>query len=138
MEVNIKVKTPKGHARITATRFDIKFLLPIGTKLKIKYMYISKEDDMFYWVVDIPAHKLPRLQKNVASYAALTNMALTKTISNKHVKKRMKGNWQGELKELFDETTIEIAKELDTENLIEIKNDSLWQKMKSKWQGVKQ
>ena len=137
MEIKIKVKTPVGQAKLTSGRIGMKALL-FTTKAKIKDTFISPEDDMFIWVVDVPVRNYPKVQRNVAAYASMVQATLRGVTNNKHIKKKMDEGYEEELNAMFKETTVEIMKEADVQELVdELSKETFWQRVKSKWNNIK-
>lgn len=130
MELKIKIKTPKGHAKVTSERLDFrKFIL--GFRTKTKESYVNKDNSEIVWVLDVPVRKAISIQRRIASYGVM----LKAVLGNPVVKKVMQPGQEKELDLLLQETKIEVIKNATAQELVEA-NTTWWDKIHTTWKKI--
>ena len=139
MEMKVRVRTPVGHAKVTSERIDIRHLLLIGTKAKIKDRYISPDNDEFVWTIEVPVRNYHRVQRNLAIFSMGTYKILKGIAGSRIVKKFMKEGQEEELDKMLRETKIEIRKQQDMREVVnELTKETKWQSIKNRFTKVKE
>lgn len=129
MEIKIRIKTPKGHAKKVEQR--LRHVL-LGNN-KPKEMFTNQDDDELYWVVELPIRKALRVQKNIAAFDTIINSIFNSKLLKKHViDKRMLPGQKEELKKmLLEHTEIEVIKKATADEIID--NKTFWERVKEKF-----
>lgn len=129
MEIKIRIKTPKGHAKKVEKKLR-KVLL--GSN-KPKEMFTSPDDDELFWVIDVSIRRALKIQKNVAAFDTIIKTIFNSNLLKKHIiKKRMLPGQKAELKEmLLDHTEIEVIKKATADEIIG--NKTFWERVKEKF-----
>lgn len=123
----IKIKTPKGCA--TSTNKHLKRFI-VG-KTPIKNIYISPNDDEFYWEIETNIKKYLKLHRNVLMFDNMVLGVFKNKMADKAVKKLLKPGQYEELQEMLtNQTTVEIVKKPSATDLVEF-NETWWQKVKN-------
>lgn len=130
MEIKIQINTPKGYAK--KIEHQLRPWL-IGSN-KPKEMFVNKDDDTLYWVVETTIKRCLKIQRNVTMFETMM-----KGILNNPKVKKMAKLTEEQRKELddmiFNHTKITIVKRATAEEIVE-SNKTFWQTIKEKFKKV--
>ena len=136
MRVRILIKTPKGNAADVEGKVRMA-VMPFKKPGQFK-SWTNPEQDTIFWEVEDDYKRISRLMRNVNRFDYL----MRNIMSNKFVRKELEKNLKPEDKEhlqsmLTEQTSVEIIKEADAEELISA-NTPIWEKIREKfWKAKK-
>lgn len=108
MNIQIRIKTPKGHA--TKIENKIRFFI-IGNKAQRLQTQKNKDDSQIIWNIEGDPRKLNKITRNVALYDTIMSRMLDHKITKKAIKKQLDLKGQAELQDmLMNQTTVEVIK----------------------------
>lgn len=108
MEIQIKIKTPKGQA--TKVEQKIRFFI-LGNRIQQIKTIGNKEDDTIIWQINADPRKTNKILRNVALYDTIMEKMLTHKRVKKTINKQLDLEGQEELRNmLINQTTVTVIK----------------------------
>jgi myo-inositol-1-phosphate synthase len=131
MNIRLEVKTPRGQAAGAEKKLR---LVLLGVLKRPCDTYVSPDDAMFYWDLDVTVKDYMRITKNVARFQTGMEKALDiRTIRKTLTHLADKPEDIATLKEyLANGTTVRVLKKAETDEIVEY-NKTFWQRIKEKF-----
>jgi hypothetical protein len=138
MKIKIKITTPKGQALGTSSKLK-PFLIGFN-KVKCE-TYVNDEDDTIYIEVEGEPRRVLKVASNAHGYSAMITNIFEKKIMGKGIKDYIdKPEDKEALEKMLKEgTTVEIIKEEELSQMVELPNEpkkTLWQSVKDKFKRI--
>jgi len=136
MKVRIQIKTPKGYARDTEAK--LRPLIIGKTKRLTNETFANDDDNIIYWDVEGSVKDILRITKNVTRYAMIIESSFNNRMFKKVYLKKLSEEGKAELKDMLNnQTEVEIIKNATADEIIE-SDKTMWEKMKDKFQKLKE